>query len=121
MSYVEEKERFNSVSHVEKKGSILWDILFEKNVNHVQKGFHYLTHFPKVNSLSQEKKGSTLQVIWKNLNSFSHIAKVLLREVQFFDSYFEKGSILWVVLKKGSFLWGRLQKESSILWAFFCF
>ena len=60
------KSGFNSLSNVEKKGSILWDILFEKILNHVQKGFNSLTHFPKVNSLSQwKKKGSTLQVILK--------------------------------------------------------
>ena len=41
-------EGFNSLSHVWKKGSIQWIIFFEKlnSVNHVQKGFNYLTHFP---------------------------------------------------------------------------
>ena len=42
-------EGFNSLSHFWKKGSIQWIIFFEKlnSVNHVQKGFNYLTHFPK--------------------------------------------------------------------------
>ena len=60
VSHVEKNEGFNSLNHVEQKGSILW-VMFERrvqfsesyffeklnSVNHVQKGFNYLTHFPK--------------------------------------------------------------------------
>ena len=104
------KSGFNSLSNVEKKGSIsmsfveekdsiLWvmlkrrvqffEIFLKKNVNHVQKGFNYLTHFPKVNSISQIKN-----------------------RVQLFKSYW-KFLILWVILKK--FYWKMFNSSSHIL------
>ena len=121
-------KKFNSLSHISlQKCAILWVIFKKSGFNSLRyfiwknsesrsKRVQFFDSFSKVNSLKSIKKGSTLQVILKNFNSLSHIEKVLLRKVQFFESYFEKGSILWEIF------WGRVQfcesyeKKCSILW-----
>ena len=82
------KTGFNSLSR-STKGSIHWDIF--------------------------EKEGSILRVILKKRNSsLSHFEK----NVQIFESHWEKGSILWVILRNGSILWV-IFKTSPILWVTF--
>ena len=132
------RERFNSVSHVEKKGSIPWVIFlcFEKMWITFKKGsIIWLIFQKKFNSLSQIKKIILWVILkrfyWKMFNSSSHILirvqffQSYWKKVQFCDSYSKKkvqfcesnfffkkkGSILWVISKKGSIL--------SILWVFF--
>ena len=74
------KETFNSVNK--------W-IIFKK-------GFNYLTHFPKVNSLCQIKKrfNSSSQFFEKNFNLKSH-----------WKSSIKKCSILWVIFWKRFNFW----------------
>ena len=90
------KEGFHSVSHINRKGSILWVIVFPILESYLRKGKmlrviffkNSLNHIEKrFNSLSRiQQKSSIFWVIFKELN-------------------------LWVVLKKGSILGVLLEKK----------
>ena len=138
------RERFNSVSHVEKKGSILWVIffVFEKNCESRSKRVQLFDKFSKkVNSFKKfnssshiEKvllnKCSILRVIfWWGFNSFSHLEKKVQfcescskkKKVQFFEScFFEKtkrlNSLSHNFCSKKSIILRVVLKIGSILW-----
>ena len=92
---------FNFHELCEEKDSILW-VMLKRRVQFFElyflflkklwitfkKGFNYLTNFPKKSTLS---KKLILKVILK---------KFYWKNVQFFESYFDEGSILSVILKK---------------------
>ena len=141
--WVIQEKMFNSLSHFPDRinpfceskflwKKILW-VTFKKWVrffeSYAKKGFNS-SHTPK----------------WGRFYSFSHAQKIQLfelhsKKVQFFESFFQTGSIISVsqnlckkslghvhkmgsicvghVAKKGSILWVMSKKKSSILWIVF--
>ena len=93
-----------------KECTILW-VIFEK-------GFNSVSHIQKKISLSHVGKQegfNSLTHIRKAFNSLSYIRK----RVQFFESYFQKGSILWVIFNKKEVQCFRVfffLKTRAILW-----
>ena len=90
-SYLE-KKKFNSLSHVEKKGLILWVIFFKKSILWVlfKKGFNSLSHIEKEGSILWvifTKGFNSLSQIQKRFHSFSHIFE---KRVQFLKVIFLK-------------------------------
>ena len=97
------KERFNSVSCIRKRGSILW-VIFQKKINswsHLKKRLGSLSHISKrrFNSLSRiRKKFNSVSRITKKFNSLKHFfdffflkkneSFFLRKKVQFGESYF---------------------------------
>ena len=117
-----------SLSHVEKKGSILWVKSKKKKVHSIEsdfwKGFNSLSQIKKkvqfFESYShiQKKKKTKIQLLvtFKKNQFFSHIQK----KVQFFDSS-KKGWILWVMPRRLYSLTHTFFKKGSILRVVFFF
>ena len=102
-------KKFNSVSHVLKRSSILW--VFSKKVNFLSDVFEQ-THF-----FDSNRKNSIPRVtkkVWllesKNLFGSNSLSPFVQR-VQSIESNSRKGSILWVkFLKSSSILWVLLKR-----------
>ena len=132
-----QKNGFDSLSRLQKGGSILWVIKKFNSLNHIQKNVHFfesiskekfnsLSHTGKqdrFNSLShvgkQERFNSSRHIEKKDFNSLSQIEKRFI-EAQFYES-FKKSSILWVIFfflkkKRFRFFESLFLTQSSILW-----
>ena len=111
MSHVEEKD---AMSHVEKKGSILWVIFHKLKFQFCEscsKRVRIIYSFSKkVNFSGHIKKGLNYSSQIKK-NSLSHFEKVLW--FKFLSPVEQKGSILWAILKR------RVQCLDSLLWKIF--
>ena len=104
-----EAQYFKSLTKIEfcganfqKKAQILESYEKFNSLSHVQKGIKYLSHCSKkVNSLGHIKKGFKSSQHFENFESFeSYWKSSSEKNVQFSESYVEKGSILWVKLKR---------------------
>ena len=99
LSHIREKRVFNSLSHIGKKGSILWGVL---------------------------KKSSILWVIVKKvsmLRVFCFFQKnhwiTFKEKVQFFELNFKISSFVWIKMqnkKKSSILWVTFNKKIQFIW-----
>ena len=149
VSHVEKNEGFNSLSHVEPKGSILWVILkrgfqFCELYFLKEKWFNSLNHVQKVGSISMSqcwRKGfnSLSHVEKEGFNSLSHVEQkgsilwvMLNRRVQFCQSFWKegfnsvslikkKGSIQWIIFFEKFNSWSQNQKKVSMLRVFLFF
>ena len=120
-----QKKGFNSVSHVKKKGSILW-VIFKKNqfLESFLLFFLFKTFFESFFFFLKKKRfNSVSHNFWKVQNSFNHIEKkfnsvghiqekgsihwdLLKKKVQFFESSWKrKETILYFRIKRSSTLW----------------
>ena len=110
------QKEFNSFGHVQKKGSIHW-VIKKKKVQFCESFFQ-----------------KRVQFFWVILRKFQVFESYSFFEsfwkIQFFESYFAKGSILWVIfqkefnsvshIRKNRFnLLSHIRKKSSILWVLF--
>ena len=83
----------------------------------MKKGFISWIQIEKVPSLESQKIILGVKKIFKKFNSLSIF---FLKKVQFFESFCEEGSILWVMLRKKGFnSLSHIPKKSSILWVVF--
>ena len=114
------KSGFDSLTHIEKEGSVLWVTL--------SKVQSFDSYFQKVQFLKVIFwRGSSLWVILKKKKKVQ-FSESIYKRVQFIESYFpktinlffesyivSKRNILWVKLKKRHFLWVMLKRSVQFL------
>ena len=99
------KEGFHSVSHINRKGSILWVIAFQKKFNSwvifFEKGLNAQSHVFEKDSLNHIEK---ISILW-----------VSKKRVQFVESYSTKKSSILRVLSEKGVQFFESRKKSSVL------
>ena len=93
------KTGFNSLSHIEKKISIL-RVMWRKVQFWVKKKVQFFDSFNQnFNWVTFKKMGSIHWVVFEKKKEFDFLSHTQ-KEIQFFESYLKQDSILWVTLKK---------------------
>ena len=96
MTHIEQKGSI-SMTHVEKKGSI--------SLSHVEKRFNSLSHIRKKGSILWVRFFFEKTILWV-ISKSSILWVILKKTLNFWVIFKErKDSILWVIFKKGSILW----------------
>ena len=138
MSHVQ-KKRFNSLSHIEKEGSMLWVIsnyssqieeIIIGSKSYLKSSIFWVIFFKMFNSWRSYfwEEGSSLWVILKKVQFFV----IKCQKIKFIETFKKDGSILRVIFSKRrqffesnwkevQFFESHRKEKGSILWVLFSF